>query len=244
MYLATNIFDIHHCGLMKTTSISLQKQSMSKQCILMSMIVAVDKKGGISKEGKLPWRFAEDMNFFRKNTTSEDPSKMNVVIMGKNTWATIPKKYRGLQNRLNIIVSTSLTQKEINEQNATQSICYVASSLSSALSMLRYIFPKTIMFPEKRTIDMGEIFICGGSKLYEEAFNSGMVDKVYAAEIDHDFQCDNIIWSLWKWINSDGSRDYEPTILKEVVTTDDNSGNSIAIKFMMYDKKYACFAEK
>lgn len=59
-------------------------------------IVAVDRNGAIGKGGKLPWHYSADMKFFKETTTG------NAVVMGHNTWKSLPK---ALPNRLNIILS-------------------------------------------------------------------------------------------------------------------------------------------
>lgn len=51
------------------------------------------------------------MSFFTNMTTkTKDVNKKNVVIMGRKTWEGIPKKFRPLQNRINIILSQQKLQ--------------------------------------------------------------------------------------------------------------------------------------
>ncbi|EPB69647.1 putative dihydrofolate reductase [Ancylostoma ceylanicum] len=78
----------------------------------MGLIVAVDSKFGIGKNGTIPWTLRKDMNFFVKHTsTTEDPAKMNAVIMGRKCWESIPEKFRPLKNRLNVVISRTLPSR-------------------------------------------------------------------------------------------------------------------------------------
>lgn len=64
----------------------------------MKLIIACDPSGGIGKDNKLPWPILEgDLPRFKKLTQDQ------VVVMGKNTWLSLPKK--PLSNRLNFVVS-------------------------------------------------------------------------------------------------------------------------------------------
>ena len=65
----------------------------------MEAILATDISGGISREGKIPWKSKKDMAFFLQKT------KNNVVIMGKNTFLSLPNANRPLKNRLNIVLT-------------------------------------------------------------------------------------------------------------------------------------------
>lgn len=62
----------------------------------MKAILAVDDNMGIGKDGKLPWKCQEDMDFFRLITLGQ------CVIMGSKTY----KDCGCLPYRFNIIVST------------------------------------------------------------------------------------------------------------------------------------------
>ena len=63
-------------------------------------IVAMDSGGGIGKDGKLPWKLREEMDFFKEMTTG------NVIIMGSTTFESL--RNIPLPNRLNIVITYNL----------------------------------------------------------------------------------------------------------------------------------------
>lgn len=63
------------------------------------MIAACDDKRGIGIDNKLPWTNKADMAHFRTTTTG------HTVIMGRNTYESIPREFRPLKNRINIVIS-------------------------------------------------------------------------------------------------------------------------------------------
>lgn len=62
----------------------------------MKLIVATDEKNGIAKDGKIPWRCKEDMEFFRFMTIG------GTVIMGSKTFDSLPNP---LKMRKHIILT-------------------------------------------------------------------------------------------------------------------------------------------
>ena len=54
-----------------------------------NIIVAVDEKNGIGKDGKIPWKNPEDMKFFKYMTIGDGN---NALIMGRKTFESLPKK--------------------------------------------------------------------------------------------------------------------------------------------------------
>jgi len=65
----------------------------------MKLIVACDPKGGIGYNNKLPWSNIQgDLPRFKHLTANQ------VVVMGRNTWESLPKK--PLLGRLNFVVTS------------------------------------------------------------------------------------------------------------------------------------------
>jgi dihydrofolate reductase len=72
----------------------------------------------IGNAGKLPWNIPEDLAHFQKIT------KNNTVIMGRKTYFSLPKKYRPLPKRRNIVLSR-------NDFSETESYTSLESLLAS-----------------------------------------------------------------------------------------------------------------
>ncbi len=64
----------------------------------INMIVAMCSNRGIGLNNKIPWYIPEDFKFFKNNTTKK---KNSGIVLGKNTWLSLPKK--PLKYRENII---------------------------------------------------------------------------------------------------------------------------------------------
>lgn len=138
-------------------------------------IVATDKNNGIGKDGQLPWKLKKDMEFFKYTTMeANDFDKKNMVIMGRKTWESIPKKYRPLEERVNVI----LTQDKSYKADGAD-ICY---SLGEALK-------KAELNDE---IDM--VFIIGGAQVFE--LGLPVSDGLYITKIDHEYDCDTFFPEL------------------------------------------------
>lgn len=71
----------------------------------LTIIVAATSTNGIGKGGQLPWRLPKEMAYFAKVTSAAPEGKTNAVIMGRNTWESIPPKFQPLQKRANIVLS-------------------------------------------------------------------------------------------------------------------------------------------
>ncbi len=69
----------------------------------ISYIVAAAQNGVIGKEGRLPWKLKEDLQFFKTKTWG------HCVVMGRNTFESIG---RPLPGRHNIILTS---QKKVGE---------------------------------------------------------------------------------------------------------------------------------
>jgi dihydrofolate reductase len=71
----------------------------------LTIIVAATVSNGIGKNGTLPWHLSRDLKYFAQVTSSAPEGTQNAVLMGRNTWESIPVKYRPLKGRLNVVIS-------------------------------------------------------------------------------------------------------------------------------------------
>ena len=130
--------------------------------MLINVAVAITGNGGIGLKGGLPWPHLKgDMAIFSKRTTG---AGKNAVLMGKNTWISIPENRRPLKNRTNIIISNSLP-------TSSSSCCHVVSSINDAIAHC-----------EAAKYD--EVWIIGGSRIYNEFLNVHH-DKVHRVYITY-----------------------------------------------------------
>ena len=76
---------------------------------MISAIVAVDENWGIGYQGQLLEHIPADLKHFKELT------QYNVVVMGRNTWESLPKKdvLPRLPDRINIIVSNSMVSNGV-----------------------------------------------------------------------------------------------------------------------------------
>ena len=150
----------------------------------LSIIVASSLEYGIGFENKLCWNIPEELKYFR-NITSNclDKNAKNCIIMGKNTWYSLPKA--PLQNRINIIISVNDYDKIKNEIIDMKDV-YVFKSIEEALI---YIDNDDII---------ENSFIIGGSQLYNTILEKYVkyVKSIYWSIIyDKKYECDKFIAS-------------------------------------------------
>jgi dihydrofolate reductase len=85
---------------------------------LVSLVVAADARGGIGREGRLPWHLPADLKRFKSLTMGRP------VIMGRRTQLSIG---RPLPGRRNIVIS--------RDQRLELAGCEIAGSLDAALRL-------------------------------------------------------------------------------------------------------------
>jgi len=136
---------------------------------MINAILAVDDKGGIGKEGMLPWpKNQEDLAYFKRMTDGK------TVIMGSATWQSkgMPKP---LPNRRNVVVTLSPEQ----HPGADAYIPRQGMSLVDSVNSL------------KDWRDIEPLFIIGGARLINAVFL--MIDRFYLTRIPGDYDCDTFL---------------------------------------------------
>lgn len=182
-----------------------------------NLIVAVDSNWGISKQNTIPWRIKEDSTFFQDVTKRiYEGNKRNVVIMGRNTWKALPDSFRGLKDRINIVVSSSMKEEELVNDNVTKSETYLVKSLTESMELSIKLNP-------------GRIFIGGGSSIYKEALEKLNIDEIYLSKVNGRYNCDNIF--PHNSLNSIISQ-YKEYFNKTFTVTDENVNKSVDVTFM------------
>ena len=147
-----------------------------------AIVAIASKTRGIGMGGQLPWRLKGDMAYF-KQITSDVPltfpsTAQNAVVMGRKTWESIPKKFRPLPNRLNVVLSRSAdvrTSCDIPDEV----LC--ATSFDNALDQLE---------PLRLNGQIAQVFAIGGASVYDAALQSGLCDTVFVTRVESEAECD------------------------------------------------------
>lgn len=128
----------------------------------------MDSSRGIGYKNKIQWRVPEDMAHFYKTTVGMGN---NAVVMGRKTWESIPEDVRPLRSRLNVVLTRSADVKD-------------ALNFDSIDSCFRGL--------SKNFKHLEEVFIIGGSEIYEQFLMTPLVTTIYVTKIhsETDFKSD------------------------------------------------------
>ncbi len=141
------------------------------------LIVAVDSKNGIGKNGSIPWHLPHELNYFQKVTTKvKDRHKQNMIVMGRTTWESIPNAHRPLKGRKNIVLTHN---NDYKANGAT-----VAHSLNEAYTLA--------------DDNIETVFNIGGGKVFAEALNRNDTTGIYLTRLDVTFDCDTYLPNIPK----------------------------------------------
>lgn len=144
------------------------------------VILASTEDGGIGYRGTIPWRLPSDLDHFRSVTTqAAGPGRRNAVIMGRRTWASLPRAVRPLPRRINVVVSSEPEACRVTE--SVPDGVDVADSLDAALAA-------AASHP-----DLGRVFIIGGARLYREAMASPRCARIHWTRVFAHFECDTFV---------------------------------------------------
>lgn len=163
----------------------------------INIIVAICRNGGIGYKNTLPFHFKKDLKYFSKITkgitidTQDINVNKNAVLMGRNTWESLPK--RPLPGRENYVISRTMMGANIFD------------SIDKCLDDCR----------EK---EINNVWVIGGTTIYNTFIYSikykHMVDKIYVTKIHEDYKCDTF-FPMYEvehseiWGFKEGVTDYE-----------------------------------
>jgi dihydrofolate reductase len=157
--------------------------------MIISLIAAVSFNGVIGNNGRIPWNVPEEMNYFKEKTMGHP------VIMGRNTFQSIPDKYRPLKGRANIVITRNTEAHALRTENPDGPA--FVPSLTDAID-----------FADGMS---NEIFIIGGAQVYKEALDTGLVDRMYINVMNDKYQGDALFpyYDLNEWTKETSTVEYK-----------------------------------
>jgi len=139
---------------------------------MYNLIACVNKHGLLGQENDLYVSSSMDLHYFSQVTKGHSLPKQNIVIMGYNTWISLPHK--PLKDRYNIILTS-------DQYKSGPDAHYMNS------------FEQVFRFIEDNQDIFGEVFIIGGASIYEQCLLKYpyQLNKMYITEIDDEWQGDD-----------------------------------------------------
>ena len=125
----------------------------------ITLVAAVARNGVIGHGNDLVWRLPEDHRHFRSLTIGAP------VIMGRNTWDSLPERFRPLPGRRNIVLTRQASWSAAGAE--------VVHGLDDALAL---------------AAELPRAFVIGGAQVYAQALPR--VDEMVLTEIERDFSGD------------------------------------------------------
>lgn len=163
-------------GLYAVLGVSLSF-NLSVYIMEINLIFAQGIDGAFGLNNQLPWRCPSDLAYFKHLT------KGHAVVMGKNTWRSLPLPHRPLKDRLNIVVSQELTNI------AKRPHLYPDEPLGTTeLGAVEYVRSLTQAIDAAKHSGHKKLFVIGGPSLLEEA--SSMASFIYQTLVDYDGPAD------------------------------------------------------
>jgi len=132
----------------------------------------------IGINNSIPWKCSEDMHYFKQITnTTLNPSKKNLLIVGYNTFLSLPFNFKLNNRRIVVLLDNT---KPVCKKYIEQKDIFCLQDTSGVIEHnLQTEFDRLINYDDYETV-----YIIGGSKIYERYNN--IVDEVLLGEIENN----------------------------------------------------------
>ena len=133
---------------------------------MFNLIVCRDSNGIIGINNDLYIKIKRDLDYF-KNITIGNQSKKNIIVMGYNTWNSLPKNIRPLKDRKNIVISKNH---------------FLEFDLGDAFISI----DNFIEWYHTNKQDYNRVFIIGGESIYNEFLknHNDMIVNLYITNVE------------------------------------------------------------
>jgi dihydrofolate reductase/thymidylate synthase len=169
------------------------------------VVVAAERGMGIGKDGKMPWELPHEVAYFKELTLkTRDPSKQNVVIMGRKTYESIPAKFRPLKGRVNVVLSSKYEASSpmpsprgsVRDSISSLKSVKVGTDTTKAAKIEGFLPAGSLRQAMELVSDkdmrskIETVFVIGGATVYKEAMKSPLCQAVHITQIDASYKCD------------------------------------------------------
>ena len=140
---------------------------------MICAIVAMSQNRIIGRDGGLPWYLPEDLKRVSTLTTG------HVVLMGRSTFFSLPKKFRPLPHRISIVVSSGLEKAAMPDPRE--------DDLATECHLVRGV-EEGIQWYETHKKAGQILWIFGGASIYQQT--QDLWDQVYLTLIESKIEGD------------------------------------------------------
>lgn len=133
---------------------------------MIILLAAVSNNGYIGKDGMMPWKCKEELQFFKSITINR------TVVMGRTTYESIGKP---LKDRVNVVVSRSY--KPLKDALMDSLADDLAPIFTSELKRAIFTFSH-------------ECCIIGGAQIYQQSLEQSIPNRLYISRMNFDVDGD------------------------------------------------------
>ncbi|KAL2912768.1 dihydrofolate reductase [Polyrhizophydium stewartii] len=219
------------------------------------LVVAATPQGGIGRGGDLPWRLPKDMAHFVRVTSwfgrvpgmlaygpqvaamlsqaAGDPQPpLNAVLMGRKTWDSIPRKFRPLQGRANVVLTRgdAAARSAIASEATPSTPVHVWSGFDEALEAIAAL-PGPV----------GAIHIAGGAHIYAQALAHPLCRTVFLTRVERTdgaaIECDTFLPPIPASVFALADDNRVRELLGPDVDLTTQTHGDLQFKFMVYERR-------
>ena len=129
-----------------------------------------NKAIGWKQTNNLIFNIPGELALFKKITTESHNDKMNIIVMGRKTWESLPNT-KPLTGRYNCVISTDF--KQLNEK-------YKSARNFKAFHNIDTF----VKFARMKERHFNETFVIGGASIYDEFLRKKIIDTMFLTEIE------------------------------------------------------------